>query len=620
MQHVRSLNSAFHLDNLNRAWNWLLTNPEAPYKNYFRHVYAAYSLSTNDNLRCLSSKLKDGTYVAQHGIKIFSPKPSGVLRPITLLCIEDQIVYQALTNIIAEKLRPRIRRYYLKKNFGNVYAGQNSRFFYKRWQTGYSSFARALRESYRNGYQYIASFDLTACFDSIDHNVLKQMLRSISLEIEFCDYLCGHLRTWSAMSRTRPIYQEHGIPQGPMSSGLVAECVLVYFDKNIRNTNEVKYYRYIDDIRLIATSEKALRLKLVELDIRSKEIGLFPQTSKIHIHKISDVESEIKTISNPPETFDQEPSPDQQKIKERIQKLSNRYEVEDETRFKYVLASAVPSASLTRRLVRVVKKQPHLYLSIFNHIAKSKRLSRAASRECVSLLQEEDLYSAFTASLLIALRGTIHPDYSAHLFDKCWLLLRRNLVPEVRAAAGSILLQYGLLDWRQTLRLLEEDTWWARSYLIEFIRRDLIGEPSYESLINRLLRDDSYDVAVVAAEKIVTHDLYVSRPIRDINRQAQFPLRNSGLIGRVASDACYLRDAMVETLGPLLETINWRTILGRRYTNVLPKVIRWRGYSNTDPTAWVHITDTLNDLFLSALFNHRRGALGHTCQEHPDDD
>src|SRR5450756_3195258 len=63
MQHVRSLNSAFHLDNLNRAWNWLLTNPEAPYKNYFRHVYAAYSLSTNDNLRCLSSKLKDGTYV-----------------------------------------------------------------------------------------------------------------------------------------------------------------------------------------------------------------------------------------------------------------------------------------------------------------------------------------------------------------------------------------------------------------------------------------------------------------------------------------------------------------------------------------------------------------------------
>lgn len=38
------------------------------------------------------------------------PKRSGVLRPYSLLTIEDQIVYQALVNIVAEQLHPKVSR------------------------------------------------------------------------------------------------------------------------------------------------------------------------------------------------------------------------------------------------------------------------------------------------------------------------------------------------------------------------------------------------------------------------------------------------------------------------------------------------------------------------------
>jgi hypothetical protein len=38
---------------------------------------------------------------------------------------------------------------------------------------------------------------------------------------------------------------------------------------------------------------------LIRLDELSKDIGLFPQSSKVHIHRIKDVDEELKSISNP---------------------------------------------------------------------------------------------------------------------------------------------------------------------------------------------------------------------------------------------------------------------------------------------------------------------------------
>ncbi len=62
------------------------------------------------------------------------------------------------------------------------------------------------------------------------------------------------------------------------------------------------YLRYVDDIKILAKTELDLRAKLVKLDIASKEIGLFPQTAKINMRKVTDPEDEIKSVSRPLET------------------------------------------------------------------------------------------------------------------------------------------------------------------------------------------------------------------------------------------------------------------------------------------------------------------------------
>ena len=172
------------------------------------------------------------------------------------------------------------------------------------------------------------------------------------------------------MAETR-IYQGHGIPQGPMASGLLSEVVLKYFDETrTKRPKEWVYFRYVDDMRFFAKNEHDLRLMLVEMDLLSKKIGLFPQSSKIDIHRITNIDDEVKSISNPPEPIGLKAAPNQKKVLKRLDELTPRLKIQDETRFKFVLGAAQPSSKLSRRLLRILESNPHLYVSIFRYFGK----------------------------------------------------------------------------------------------------------------------------------------------------------------------------------------------------------------------------------------------------------
>lgn len=110
----------------------------------------------------------------------------GILRPYTLLSIEDQIVYQAVANVVAERLHPHVRGGYNRQVFGHQYAGASSLWFYRKWTDGYKALNKAAETTFAGGHVWKASFDLTAFYDSIDHNVLRHMLRGIGLDLDFC--------------------------------------------------------------------------------------------------------------------------------------------------------------------------------------------------------------------------------------------------------------------------------------------------------------------------------------------------------------------------------------------------------------------------------------------------
>jgi hypothetical protein len=95
------------------------------------------------------------------------------------------------------------------------------------------------------------------------------------------------LEIWTEESED--ITRGHGIPQGPLTSDLLAECFLHDLDKEMAGLPNTRYLRYVDDIKIFAEDQKPLQAALVKLDLLSKRLGLIPQITKERILEITDI-------------------------------------------------------------------------------------------------------------------------------------------------------------------------------------------------------------------------------------------------------------------------------------------------------------------------------------------
>lgn len=608
---MASLKAAWRIENLHRAWRWTRSNPDRAYKGHFRELYSAYATADDALLKQLRGRLERGIFEPSDACKLFLPKPSGILRPYTLLGIEDQIVYQSMVNVVAERLLPHVKGRYNKQVFGHQYAGSSSLWFYRKWSTGYKAFNTAAETAFSDGYAWTASFDLTAFYDSIDHNVLRHMLGGIGLDHDFCMELTRLLNRWTA-TRTQ-IYHHHGIPQGPLSSGLISEAVLKHFDENFKTRHDVRYLRYVDDIRLFAKSEDHLRHALVQLDHLSKDVGLFPQSGKIDIHRVTDIQKELKSVSVPVEAALTGLVPDQRGIQRRLAELAPRttdYVVSDPTRFKYLLGRAAPSLRILDRLWRVFDRAPHFYPQLSSYLQKFDVLSDLHADRLLKQIKAQELYPVIRSSLVGAADGRMSSTRTKKLRSLLKPLWKpRTNTPELSAALWRALHRLNHLTERQTdYALLHAHSSWLRMSLHFGMPWLSISKTRRDRLLNASVRSQNADTAAAAAWLGALLDMDVQRPIRDIHPLAKIVLRESGKLRRADSSVCGIRMAVKEMTGADIE-IKWRKFFGKSYAQAESKIVACKGYYKTNPTAWVNMLDVFNDLFLDTLF-HRDGTIG----------
>jgi hypothetical protein len=601
---MSALKDAWKIENLELAWNWIRSNPDRAYKSYFREIYSAYSVADKKFLEVLRSKLNRGIYSPSNSDKIYLPKPSGILRPYSLLDIEDQIVYQSLANIIAEKFHSKFSKRYNKQVFGHQYAGKSSTWFYKKWSDGYGAFNNSVKNAFDKGYVWGADFDLTAFYDSIDHEVLSQILLKNKFDKEFCDFLTSLLSQWTATSTK--IFHNHGIPQGPLSSGIVSEIVLSYFDENFKSKDNVKYFRYVDDIKLFAKSELHLRHALTLLDRLSKDIGLFPQSEKINIHHIVNIDDEIKHISNPFEFFLKTTKATQKEIQAEIAEIApsdKGYKVSNPTRFKYLLSNAEPSLRLLNRVLSILEKSPDYYLSISNYISKFKKIPEKQAKEIMRQITTHDLYPVVQASIISACNKNLVASNQREL--------RKILKPLWKVNINSMELTLSLWPCLHKLNHLTQNQinyglnnskpQWLRAQLLETMPTESLTNNQLEALINSSIRSESDIVALMAGWTSLRHNIEIKKPIKGINSTAKILLQESGRIPKSRIRICGIKNSLDEIANINLK-INWQRFFKKEYRLSEAKVITARGYFKTNATAFVNAIDVFNDLLLDALF------------------
>jgi hypothetical protein len=588
-------------DNLKRAWRWIQSNPDAAYKSYFRLQYQQFAVAEDALITDLADRLRRGIYEPEAACKIFQPKASGILRPISLLTVEDQIVYQAATNLIAENLYPRIVNKYLTKIFGNLYAGKKSIWFYRKWTDAYKAFNEASRRAFTDGLVYTASFDITACYDSLDHQVLRHFLERIGLDVDFRTKFTEWLERWTATGRG--IIHNHGIPQGPLSSGLVSEVVLSSFDDLRIKGVDFRYFRYVDDIRLFAKSEHDLRRLLVALDLISKDIGLFPQSGKIGIHRIHDIEVELKSVSNPPEPSISWPFANQKKLSKRIEKLTPRYEVMDATRFKYLLGHAVPTAKLTARLWRVLEKRPELYRSVCSYLRRYKKIPRVPAKKVVELVKKNVLYDAVRAEFIATADGRL-PDVQdkalATLIKAYWV--PRKMSSDLQVAVGRYLMRTGKMSAAQIRYACKSaPSWWVRANLISNAGSSIGSRSTLQSIVECGVRDSDKVAALAAAWKAYEIGYVPPGSRGGWNKAAEILLREVGLISRLTVSHCGIAKALSK-LDKHIPTAKWKNLFGARYAQAELQAVEVVASSGANISGFVNLLDVFNDLLLDAIF------------------
>jgi len=255
--------------NFELAFARVVRGTNKDYKTFYRHLFPSYNLALRENLLDLVDDLKRGAFTPDRPTVVFQPKKSGILRPLTLLSLRDLIVYQAIVNRVAVAFEAEQQKFAFKRSFGAIFAGPSSEFFYRSWTESYRKFNHAISAAFSRGQSFIADFDLVSFYELIEHGLLAEQLKKRVKSQALVELLLTCLRGWTLDRAGTNV--GHGVPQGPEPSAFLAECFLFHFDS--ADYRGVKYFRYIDDIRLMAKDEIPTRRALLRLDLRSKELG-----------------------------------------------------------------------------------------------------------------------------------------------------------------------------------------------------------------------------------------------------------------------------------------------------------------------------------------------------------
>lgn len=193
------------------------------------------------NLLSLHESLKNGTFKTSkyHIFKIYEPKEREIFR---LPYFPDRILHHAIMNVLEPIWVSVFNKdtYSCIKNRGIHACAKNVK--------------HALKQD-PDGTRYCLKIDVRKLYPSIDHEILKQVVRRkikdgrlLALLDEIIDSVPS------------------GVPIGNYLSQYFANLYMAYFDHWLKETKGVKYYwRYADDIVILAPNKEVLHSLLHDI-------------------------------------------------------------------------------------------------------------------------------------------------------------------------------------------------------------------------------------------------------------------------------------------------------------------------------------------------------------------
>lgn len=226
-------------DNLNKAYKRVRANKGAPGIDGMTVEDALPWL--REHKEELLQSIREGTYQPSPVRRKEIPKDDGSKRKLGIPTVVDRVIQQA----IAQKLEPIFESIFHDGSFG-----------YRPKRSAQQAMKRVQAYA-KTGYVYVVEVDLSKYFDTLNHELLMNLLRREVKDKRVLSLVKKYLKS-GVMEDGVLCKTEDGSPQGGPLSPLLANIYLNEFDWEME-TRGVKVIRYADDIVVFAKSLRAAK-------------------------------------------------------------------------------------------------------------------------------------------------------------------------------------------------------------------------------------------------------------------------------------------------------------------------------------------------------------------------
>ena len=231
------LGKILNKDNLNRAYKRVKANKGAPGVDGMTIEQALPWLKEHNHE--LTERIRKGHYTPSPVRRVEIPKPDGGIRKLGIPTVTDRIIQQAIT----QQLMPIFEPLFSDGSYG-----------YRPGRSAKDAIQR-IKEYAEEGYTRAVVLDLSKCFDTLNHELLINILRRNVKDERVIQMIKRYLKS-GVMENGVVMETEEGSPQGGNISPLLANIYLNEFDQEFSKRG-VPCIRYADDIVLLAKSERA---------------------------------------------------------------------------------------------------------------------------------------------------------------------------------------------------------------------------------------------------------------------------------------------------------------------------------------------------------------------------
>lgn len=224
-------------DNLNRAYKRVKANKGASGVDGMTVDEALPWLKENGGE--LLEKIRNGKYKPSPVRRVEIPKDNGGVRKLGIPTVIDRIIQQAIAQVLTPIYEPKF---------------SDGSYGYRPHRSAKDAILK-VKEYADLGYKFAVCLDLSKYFDTLNHDMLMNMLREDIKDKVLIDLIKKYLKS-GVMENGIVMKTEEGSPQGGNLSPLLANIYLDRFDKEFEGRG-VKVVRYADDIILLAKSIRA---------------------------------------------------------------------------------------------------------------------------------------------------------------------------------------------------------------------------------------------------------------------------------------------------------------------------------------------------------------------------